>query len=121
VTGQLKPDRGRVVLDGKNVEGLAMPQRARLGIGYLPQEPSVFRQLTSVRTCSCPPGKRGTDGPARERLDQLIDEFHLGPFQQRQGFSSPAASVAAVRWPEALAVGPRGPATWLLDEPVCGR
>jgi lipopolysaccharide export system ATP-binding protein len=48
VTGLLKPDRGRVLLDGQRVERLAMPERARMGIGYLPQEPSVFRQL-SVR------------------------------------------------------------------------
>ena len=48
VVGLLRPDRGAVNLDGLAVAGLSMPQRARLGIGYLPQEPSVFRQL-SVR------------------------------------------------------------------------
>ena len=46
VIGLLRPDRGQVLLDGHPVADLSMPQGARLGIGYLPQEPSVFRQLT---------------------------------------------------------------------------
>ena len=48
VIGLLRPDHGQVVMDGHPIAGLSMPERARLGIGYLPQEPSVFRQL-SVR------------------------------------------------------------------------
>ena len=48
VTGLLRPDRGQVLLDGEAVQALPMPMRARRGIGYLPQEASVFRQL-SVR------------------------------------------------------------------------
>ena len=46
ITGLLRPDSGAVLLDGEAVQTLPMPQRARQGIGYLPQEPSVFRQLT---------------------------------------------------------------------------
>ena len=45
VIGLLRPDHGQVNLDGREVASLSMPHRARLGIGYLPQEPSVFRQL----------------------------------------------------------------------------
>jgi len=121
VTGQLKPDRGRVVLDGKNVEGLAMPQRARLGIGYLPQEPSVFRQLTVRQNLQLALQESGAPmAQRRERLDQLIDEFHLGPFQQRQGFQLSGGERRRCEVARALAVGPKGPRYLLLDEPFAG-
>ena len=49
ITGLLRPDSGRIVLDGQNVTSLPMYQRARLGVGYLPQEPSIFRGLDGRR------------------------------------------------------------------------
>lgn len=121
VTGQLKPDRGRVVLDGENVEGLAMPQRARLGIGYLPQEPSVFRQLSVRQNLQLALQESGAPASLRrERLNQLIDEFHLGPFQQRLGFQLSGGERRRCEVARALAVGPTGPRYLLLDEPFAG-
>ena len=121
VTGRLKPDRGRVLLDGRQVERLAMPQRARLGIGYLPQEPSVFRQLTVRQNLQLAIQESGTQvGLRRHRLEQLIEEFHLSRFQHRLGFQLSGGERRRCEVARALAVGPEGPRYLLLDEPFAG-
>jgi lipopolysaccharide export system ATP-binding protein len=121
VTGRLKPDRGRVLLDGRKVERLAMPQRARLGIGYLPQEPSVFRQLTVRQNLQLALQESGTPvGLRRHRLEQLIEEFHLSRFQHRLGFQLSGGERRRCEVARALAVGPEGPRYLLLDEPFAG-
>jgi lipopolysaccharide export system ATP-binding protein len=121
VTGRLKPDRGRVLLDGRQVQRLAMPQRARLGIGYLPQEPSVFRQLTVRQNLQLALQESGTPvGLRRDRLDQLIEEFHLCRFQHRMGFQLSGGERRRCEVARALAVGPEGPRYLLLDEPFAG-
>ncbi|MFN5464458.1 MAG: LPS export ABC transporter ATP-binding protein [Cyanobacteriota bacterium] len=121
VTGLLRPDRGDVVLDGQSVAALSMPDRARLGIGYLPQEPSVFRNLT-VRDnlklaleVSGMPRQHYT-----ERLESLIAEFHLGGFQHRKGFQLSGGERRRTEVARALAVGTHGPRFLLLDEPFAG-
>ncbi len=121
VTGLLKPDHGRVVLDGRNVEGLPMPRRARLGIGYLPQEASVFRQLTVRQNLQLALQQSGTPMRLRrERLERLIDEFHLAHFQLRRGFQLSGGERRRCEVARALAVGPEGPRYLLLDEPFAG-
>ena len=121
VIGLLRPDRGQVLLDGHPIAGLAMPQRARLGIGYLPQEPSVFRQLTVrenlelVLAQSCLPRPQ-----CRERLYQLVDDFHLGPFLDRRGYQLSGGERRRCEVARALAVGLEGPRYLLLDEPFAG-
>ena len=73
IIGLLRPDSGEVLLDGHPVASLSMPQRARLGIGYLPQEPSVFRQLTVQDNLKLVLDQSGLSGiQYRERLQQLI-------------------------------------------------
>ncbi len=121
VTGLLKPDSGQVILDGEPVGHLAMPLRARLGIGYLPQEASVFRQL-SVRD-NLRLALQASRAPRllqQERLDALIDEFHLEPFQQRRGYQLSGGERRRTEVARALAVGPSGPRYLLLDEPFAG-
>jgi lipopolysaccharide export system ATP-binding protein len=121
VTGLLKPDRGQVVLDGRRVEGLPMPKRARLGIGYLPQEASVFRQLTTRENLQLALQQSGTPVRLRRRrLEQLIEEFHLGNFQHRRGFQLSGGERRRCEVARALAVGPEGPRYLLLDEPFAG-
>jgi lipopolysaccharide export system ATP-binding protein len=121
VTGRLKPDRGRVVLDGRAVETLAMPQRARLGIGYLPQEPSVFRQLSVRQNLQLALQESGAPvGMRRDRLEQLIEDFHLSRFQHRLGFQLSGGERRRCEVARALAVGPKGPRYLLLDEPFAG-
>lgn len=121
ITGLLRPDDGTIAVDGQAVEAMSMPQRARLGIGYLPQEPSVFRQLTvrdnlrlALEVSGIPPQQQ------RQRLDQLIQEFRLVPFLQRKGFQLSGGERRRCEVARALAVGDQGPRYLLLDEPFAG-
>ncbi len=121
VTGLLRPDQGDVHLDGQSVSAMPMPVRARLGIGYLPQEASVFRNLTvrdnlrlALEVSQIPPQD------ARQRLESLINEFHLVAFQTRKGFQLSGGERRRTEVARALAVGQNGPRYLLLDEPFAG-
>ena len=121
VTGLLRPDAGRVSLDGLEIEHLPMPQRARLGIGYLPQEPSVFRQLSVRDNLSLALQESGTPVELRrERLEGLIKDFHLTAFQHRKGYQLSGGERRRCEVARALAVGVEGPRYLLLDEPFAG-
>ena len=121
VTGLLRPDRGDVRLDGLSVTRLPMPQRARLGIGYLPQEASVFRSLTVRENLQLALQESGTPTSLRrERLDSLIQDFHLIPFQHRKGYQLSGGERRRCEVARALAVGEKGPRYLLLDEPFAG-
>jgi len=121
VTGLLRPDKGDVTLDGQSIARLPMPVRARLGIGYLPQEASVFRNLTvreNLRLAlevSSTPAHQFSD-----RLEGLIAEFHLSSFQIRKGFQLSGGERRRTEVARALAVGVQGPRYLLLDEPFAG-
>ena len=121
VTGLLRPDRGDVMLDGLSVADRSMPQRARLGIGYLPQEASVFRSLTMRDNLRLALQESGTPRELYgERLEELISEFHLGAFQHRRGFQLSGGERRRCEVARALAVGESGPRYLLLDEPFAG-
>jgi len=121
LTGLLRTDQGDVTLDDQSVSLLPMPDRARLGIGYLPQEASVFRNLTvrenlrlALDVSQLPSSQ------SRARLDGLINEFHLGAFQSRKGFQLSGGERRRTEVARALAVGLHGPRYLLLDEPFAG-
>ena len=121
IIGLLRPDNGEVLLDGHPVASLSMPQRARLGIGYLPQEPSVFRQLTVRENLQLVLDQSGLSGTQyRERLQQLIRDFHLDPFINRRGYQLSGGERRRCEVARALAVGLEGPRYLLLDEPFAG-
>ena len=121
VTGLLRPDHGTVLMDGLAVADLSMPQRARLGIGYLPQEASVFRNLSVRDNLLLALQESGITGIAqRERAQRLIEEFHLGAFAQRRGFQLSGGERRRCEVARALAVGESGPRYLLLDEPFAG-
>ena len=121
VIGLLRPDSGQVLMDGHPVAALSMPERARLGIGYLPQEPSVFRQLTVRENLELVLAQSGlVSGQSRNRLHQLIDEFHLQPFLDRKGYQLSGGERRRTEVARALAVGLEGPRYLLLDEPFAG-
>ena len=121
VTGLLRPDRGQVLLDGRPVQQLAMPLRARLGIGYLPQEASVFRQLSVRDNLRLALEASGVGRSLRrQRLESLVEEFRLGAFQHRRGFQLSGGERRRCEVARALAVGERGPRYLLLDEPFAG-
>ena len=84
VIGLLRPDTGVISLDGEVVSTLSMPKRARLGLGYLPQEPSVFRQLTVRQNLEIALDQTDLSSQQRrDRRDQLIEDFHLVAFVDR--------------------------------------
>jgi lipopolysaccharide export system ATP-binding protein len=118
VVGLCRPDRGQVFLDGEAITDLPMYQRARRGISYLPQEPSVFRRL-SVRdnllavleTMDLAPLRR------RERVEELLSEFRIEHIAGNRGFSLSGGERRRVEIARALATDP---AFILLDEPFAG-
>ena len=121
VTGLLRPDHGRVMLDDCSIEALSMPQRARLGIGYLPQEASVFRQLSVRQNLELALEQSGVTGDQRrERLTSLVEEFHLTAFQHSRGQQLSGGERRRCEVARALAVGVSGPRYLLLDEPFAG-
>ena len=121
VIGLLRPDVGQVLLDGQDVTELSMPERARCGIGYLPQEASVFRQLTVRQNLDLALDQTDlTTKDRRDRRNQLIDEFHLSEFVDRRGFQLSGGERRRCEVARALAVGRDGPQYLLLDEPFAG-
>ena len=121
VIGLLRPDAGQVVMDGRDVETLPMPQRARLGLGYLPQEPSVFRQLSVRENLDVALEQTVLKRSDRiDRRDQLIEEFQLSAFVDRRGYQLSGGERRRCEVARALAVGTEGPRYLLLDEPFAG-
>jgi lipopolysaccharide export system ATP-binding protein len=121
VTGLLRPDRGAVLLNDRDVAALPMPRRARLGIGYLPQEASVFRSLTVRENLWLALQESGMDrARRRERTEVLIEEFHLAAFAHRRGYQLSGGERRRCEVARALAVGESGPRFLLLDEPFAG-
>ena len=115
--GLLRPDAGQVVMDGRDVENLPMPQRARLGLGYLPQEPSVFRQLSVRENLDVALEQTGLNRSNRvERRDELIEDFQLSAFVDRRGYQLSGGERRRCEVARALAVGTEGPRYLLLDE-----
>lgn len=121
VIGLLRPDAGQIVMDGRDVADLPMPKRARLGLGYLPQEPSVFRQLSVRDNLDIALDQTGLSRRDRvDRRDQLIEDFQLSAFVDRLGFQLSGGERRRCEVARALAVGTDGPSYLLLDEPFAG-
>ncbi|RCL53479.1 MAG: LPS export ABC transporter ATP-binding protein [Synechococcus sp. MED-G71] len=121
VTGMLRPDRGDVLLDGESISPLAMPERARKGIGYLPQEASVFRNLTVQDNLLLAMQQSGYPSHLRRaRLAELVEDFQLERFLHRKGFQLSGGERRRTEVARALAVGANGPRYLLLDEPFAG-
>ena len=121
VIGLLRPDAGQIVMDGRDVADLPMPQRARRGLGYLPQEPSVFRQLSVRDNLDIALDQTGLSRRDRvDRRDQLIEDFQLSAFVDRLGFQLSGGERRRCEVARALAVGTDGPSYLLLDEPFAG-
>ena len=121
VIGLLRPDSGAIVMDGREVADLPTPQRARLGLGYLPQEPSVFRQLSVRDNLDLALEQTSLSRSDRiDRRDQLIEDFQLSAFVDRFGYQLSGGERRRCEVARALAVGVKGPRYLLLDEPFAG-
>ena len=119
VVGLIEPDGGRITLDGEDITGLPMHQRARKGIGYLPQEASVFRRLSVADNIMAVLELRADiAADARQReLDALLDELKIAHIATQKGISLSGGERRRVEIARALAANPR---FMLLDEPFAG-
>ena len=118
VMGLVKPDSGRIMLDGVDITGLPMYRRAILGLGYLPQETSIFRGLSVERNILSVLELAEPDGAARRaRLDQLLDDFGLTRLRDAPAMALSGGERRRAEIARALAADP---SIMLLDEPFAG-
>jgi lipopolysaccharide export system ATP-binding protein len=118
VVGLVKPDRGRVLLNGQDVTRQPMYKRARGGVGYLPQEPSVFRKLTVEENLRLVLQMiHLSAAEQRARVDQLLREFNVEHLRHQTGYQLSGGERRRVEIARALATRP---SFILLDEPFTG-
>ncbi len=118
VVGLTAPDSGRVMLDGIDVTDDPMYVRARKGIGYLPQEASIFRGLTVEQNIMAILETLDLDGPARRtRLRELLAELGLTPLAKSPAYTLSGGERRRVEITRALVISPK---FMLLDEPFAG-
>lgn len=125
IVGMIMPERGDIMLDGENIKGLPMYQRAKMGIGYLPQEPSIFRKLTVRENLKAVLEiKQKTQGSKdngkaemEDVVDRLIEEFNLTNFADRDGYRLSGGERRRAEIARAIALNPM---FILFDEPFAG-
>ncbi len=118
ITGMIRPDAGRIMIDGRNITRLPMYRRARLGIGYLSQEPSVFRKLTVAQNLMAilemldiPRGER------KPRMERLLNDLSISHLAKQKAHSLSGGERRRVEIARALVTDPN---FMLLDEPFAG-
>lgn len=118
IVGLVRPDSGSINLDGTDITTLPMYRRARLGIGYLPQEPSVFRGLNVEQNVMAALEVVEPDANRREQLlDELLAEFGIGHLRRTPALALSGGERRRVEVARALAAQPN---YILLDEPLAG-
>ncbi|HEY0311135.1 MAG TPA: LPS export ABC transporter ATP-binding protein [Allosphingosinicella sp.] len=118
VMGLVKPDHGRIMLDGQDITGLPMYRRAILGLGYLPQETSIFRGMTVAQNIQAVLELSEPDkARRRERLETLLGEFHITHLRDSPAMALSGGERRRCEIARALAADP---SIMLLDEPFAG-
>ncbi|AKM11386.1 ABC transporter ATP-binding protein [Croceicoccus naphthovorans] len=118
IMGLVKPDSGRILMDGTDVTKLPMYRRAILGLGYLPQETSIFRGMTVEQNINCVLELVEPDAEVREReLNRLLDEFGLTRLRESPAMALSGGERRRCEIARALAASP---SIMLLDEPFAG-
>lgn len=118
IVGLVRPDAGTVLLDQHDITHMPMYKRARHGIGYLAQEPSIFRKLTVQDNIQLVLEASGMPKEQRaERVEELLDELRIGHVRDHQGYTLSGGERRRAEIARALAVRPK---FLLLDEPFTG-
>jgi len=119
IVGLVKADQGTIWLDSEDITEHAMHERAKKGIGYLPQEPSIFRRLSvSDNILAILETRSDLDDEARQQaLENLLEEFNIIHLRESRGMSLSGGERRRVEIARALAAAPR---FILLDEPFAG-
>ena len=119
--GNLKPDKGDILLNGKSIKNLPLPIRARLGLGYLTQEASVFRDLTVKENIDLAlHNSFFSRSIVRNKREKIINEFNLNKVVDNYGYQLSGGERRRCEIARALSVGRKGPKFLLLDEPFAG-
>jgi lipopolysaccharide export system ATP-binding protein len=118
IMGLVRPDTGRILMDGVDVTKLPMYRRAILGLGYLPQETSIFRGMTVVENIRCVLEMVEPDKVTREaELEKLLEEFHITHLRDSSAMALSGGERRRCEIARALAAKP---SIMLLDEPFAG-
>ena len=117
ICGLLKPDEGEVRLDNKDITNLPLHKKARLGIGYLPQESSVFRDLSVEDNLYIIAEQYYDKAKQREIVEDLLEKFNIEPIRKRKGINLSGGERRRVEIARALVPQPK---FLFLDEPFAG-
>ena len=120
-TGLVKPNTGKVWLNQEDITRFSLNKRARMGIGYMTQQASIFRHLNVRENILLALEQTGVSFPQRKhRLQDLLGEFRLEKVANTQGSQVSGGERRRTELARALAVGMKGPEFLLLDEPFAG-
>ena len=117
IVGLIRPDSGKVTIDNHEITNLPIYERARLGIGYLPQEASVFRNLTVRENINLVWEETGKRKIAKQLTDELLEQFKITHIAETKGYALSGGERRRVEIARALTMKPK---FILLDEPFSG-